>query len=396
MWMTWVVEALAYALMVPVGVLLLEVLAAVVFGRRSAQPLSEFKGHIAVIVPAHDESEAILPTLSDIREQLRAGDRLLVVADNCTDDTASVVAAAGIEVVERSEPDRRGKGYALEFGVGHLWSRPPDVVIFFDADCRLEKGAIDNLASSCAKNGRPTQALYLMKGPVQQSINYQVAEFAWRVKNWLRPLGLFSAGLPVQLVGTGMAIPWGALSSIDLGSGAVVEDLKLGLDLAAAGHAPQFCPAAVVTSTFAASREGASGQRRRWESGHIFMIIGDVPRLLLRALLSRNWNLLVLALDLAVPPLALLALLVATTFFMASAVALLTSALSPLIVGSAVLAVFASAVLLAWFKAGREVLPAGAVLLLFPYLLQKIALYCGLLSRGRETRWIRTDRDPGL
>lgn len=396
MWMTWVVEALAYAVMIPVGVLLLEVLAAVVFSRRSVQSVSEFKGRIAVVVPAHDESEAILPTLSDIREQLRAGDRLLVVADNCTDDTASVVAAAGVEVLERSEPDKRGKGYALEFGVRHLLSRPPELVVFFDADCRLEKGAIENLASSCAKNGRPTQALYLMTAPVQQGINYQVAEFAWRVKNWLRPLGLSSVGLPVHLVGAGMAIPWSALSSIDLGSGAVVEDLKLGLDLAAAGRAPQFCPAAVVTSTFAASREGASGQRRRWESGHIFMIIGDVPRLLLRALLDRNWSLLVLALDIAVPPLALLALLVATTFFMASAVALLTSALAPLMVSSAALVAFASAVSLAWFKGGREVLPASSVLFLVPYLLRKIGLYCGLLSRGRERQWIRTDRDIGL
>ena len=49
---------------------------------------NESRSRLAVLVPAHDEGAVLLQTISDIQMQLRPGDRLLVVADNCTDDTA--------------------------------------------------------------------------------------------------------------------------------------------------------------------------------------------------------------------------------------------------------------------------------------------------------------------
>ena len=77
--------------------------------------------------------------------QLEPGDRLLVVADNCTDHTAAVARAAGAEVLERRDAERRGKGYALAAGVDTLRAGPPDVVVIVDADCRPAAGAIDRL-----------------------------------------------------------------------------------------------------------------------------------------------------------------------------------------------------------------------------------------------------------
>jgi glycosyltransferase involved in cell wall biosynthesis len=55
------------------------------------------------IVPAHNEGAGLLPTIEDIKAQLHLGDRLLVVPDYCTDDTATIAAAAGAEVVERRD-----------------------------------------------------------------------------------------------------------------------------------------------------------------------------------------------------------------------------------------------------------------------------------------------------
>ena len=124
------------------------------------------------------------------------------------------------------------------------------------------------------------QALYLMTAPIEAQVNQKVAEFAWRVKNWLRPLGLkASSGLPCQLMGSGMAFPWGLIRGGDLANSWIVEDLKLGLDLTSNGHPPLFCPSALVTSSFASSVGAADNQRQRWEFGHISMILGSLPRL---------------------------------------------------------------------------------------------------------------------
>jgi cellulose synthase/poly-beta-1,6-N-acetylglucosamine synthase-like glycosyltransferase len=261
-----------------------------------------------------------------------------------------------------------------------------------DADCRLEANAIDRLVETCAQAQRPVQALYLMTAPEHSQINHQVAEFAWRVKNWVRPLGLNALGWPCQLVGSGMAFPWEMLRAVDLANGWIVEDLKLGLDLASAGHAPLFCPSAVVTTRFASSVKGAGVQRNRWEQGHINTIVRIAPPLLLRAVANRRWGLLALTCDLAVPPLSLLAILAVGTWTASLTAALFGLSSLALTISTASLLLYIAAAGLAWINYGRDVLPPGAFLLIAPYVLRKLGLYRQIASGKTDARWIRTDR----
>ena len=379
-------------LAIAVVIFLVEVIAAMALPRRQAGTDKSGRPHITVLVPAHNESSGLIATLADIKAQLRAGDKLLVVADNCTDDTAAVAAAHGAQVIERHDAARRGKGYALDFGLRHLASQPPEIVILLDADCRLADNAIDELAATCASTRRPVQALYLMSASAESQVNQRVAEFAWRVKNWLRPQGLMVLGLPCQLMGTGMAFPWDVIRSANLASGELVEDMKLGLDLAANGHPAVFCPSARVTSEFAASAKAAGTQRERWEQGHLGMIATMVPSLLGKAITRADLKLLALALDLAVPPLSLLAMLVAGMFVVGLLWALFGYSAVPLAVNAATLAAFVLAAVLAWLKCGRDVVPASAIFSIAGYALGKLGLYRAIVTRNTDTRWVRTDR----
>ena len=347
---------------------------------------------IGVLVPAHNESRNLLPTIADIKAQLAPGDQLLVVADNCSDDTAAVAHAAGAEIVERKDVTKIGKGYALDWGIRHLSADPPSIIVVIDADCRLSADTFDQLVQTTSTTGRPSQALYLMTAPAGSSINYQVAEFAWRVKNWVRPLGLHAMNLPCQLVGTGMAFPWGLIQSANLATEHLVEDLKLGLDLAAAGHPALFCPAAIVRSTFPPTLKAAASQRERWEHGHVGLSLAKAPGLICRALLSGNIGLLALALDIAVPPLTLLGYMNALVLFMTGlavpfGVPPLGLYLSAISFGAFLLAVF-----LAWLTHGRDVLPAHSVLRVGSYIFAKLRLYLRLLVHGPISQWTRTDR----
>lgn len=391
--LSYLLTATVTLLAIPANVLLAEVISCIAWFRRQ----SPVKGaalypRIAVVVPAHNENTGLLPTVTDIRAQLRKGDRLIVVADNCTDNTASIAAAAGAEVVERNDDARIGKGYALDFGLHHLSSDPPAIVIIIDADCRLSESAIANLALTCHQTGRPAQALDLMTAPKQSSLNYQVAEFAWRVKNWVRPLGLRNLNFPCQLMGTGMAFPWQVIRSAELASGRIVEDLNLGLDLALAGHAAIFCPSAIVTSQFPDSAKGADTQRRRWEHGHIHTILTVVPRFFVLAIIRRNLNLLALTLDLAIPPLSLFAILAIGMFALSAAAVLCGFSSTALIVSAGTLTAFVISVLMSWWRFGRDLLPVSSLHLIARYVFGKISIYCGLLVRGRVPQWIRTDR----
>jgi glycosyltransferase involved in cell wall biosynthesis len=386
----------AALILIIIAVFLTEVVASVVLSWRHHPSEGEFgddvKLRVGVIVPAHNESLGMRPTLCDIKGQLGTGDRLLVIADNCTDDTASVALGEGAEVIERKDLRRRGKGYALDCGLQYLSSAPPDILIMVDADCRVANGTIDALIKTCAAADRPVQALYLMTPPPEAQINQRVAEFAWRVKNWLRPAGLAALRLPCQLMGTGMAFPWVLLSSVDLASGSIVEDLKLGLDLTANGHPPIFCPSALVTSQFASTAEASRTQRERWEGGHIATILAAIPRLFCKAVARRDLNLLVLTLDLMVPPLSLLALFIITMLLATFVWAAFGFSSLPFSLSAASFLAFLLAGVLGWLKCGSDILPISQLPSVLVYIWKKLGLYRAILFGKTPRSWTRTER----
>lgn len=387
----WLFSGLLILIVLPVCVLFVQVLLAWL-PARSLPSAKSSRPRVAVLVPAHNESSVIVATLKTIGPQLLEGDRLLVVADNCADDTAALARTAGAEVVERSNDRQRGKGYALDFGVRHLASAAPDVLIIVDADCQISDGFVERLATCCIDSGRPTQSLNLMRAPAGSGLKVQIAEFAWCVKNRVRPRGWARLGLPCQLMGTGMAFAWRDLPLIDLASGHIVEDLKMGLDFCRSGKPPLFCPDALVTSYFPRSEEGLTTQRTRWEHGHLGVILGDTPKLLVESMAKGNGNLLAMTLDLLVPPLALLTLALVAALGLSWLVFLLAGILAPALIATTGALLLAATILLAWSQFGREIISFSALMYAPFYAVKKIPLYIGFLLK-RQVEWVRSKRD---
>jgi glycosyltransferase involved in cell wall biosynthesis len=244
---------IAILLLIPSLVLFIQVTSACLKINQKTSNFPDNKA-ITVLIPAHNESSGIIATLNSIRPQLRPQDRIIVVADNCNDDTAEVAAEHGADVVQRYDLTYRGKGYALDYGLKYLSKNPPDIVIIIDADCLLEDNALIQLAAKALEFDRPVQALYLMYSK-SNDLKSKVSEFAWCVKNLVRPLGYSNLGCPCQLMGTGMAFKWSTLSKADLANGNIVEDMKLGIDLAIAGSRPIFHSSSKVISSFPLASE---------------------------------------------------------------------------------------------------------------------------------------------
>ncbi|MEJ5990289.1 glycosyltransferase family 2 protein [Ramlibacter sp. PS3R-8] len=344
----------------------------------------------AVLMPAHNEEGTIGAPIAAVLAQLAPGGRLLVVADNCSDATADEARAAGAEVVERQDPVR-GKGHALAFGVAHLAANPPQVVLVIDADTTPAAGALNVLASTAFETQRPVQALNLMLAPEGSSLRIRMAAFAWAMHNQVRPFGMHRLGLPCQLMGTGMGFPWSCVAGNAFASGHLAEDQQLGLKLAAAGQPPLLCPGALVESWFPQENSALDSQKKRWEHGHLSLVTA-VPPLLWRALRTRNGAAFALAVDLCIPPLALLALLVLVACGFGAWLAgagwqgNLAAALSAL----AFLA-FAVSVLLAWYSVGRRWVRLSELATAPMYVLKKIPLYAGFVFK-RQKEWVRTSR----
>ena len=379
-------------LAIPVLVFSIQILVSLLPYRHQATPSNQ-RPTIAILIPAHNEQHGIAATLDSIKQQLEPRDRIVVIADNCSDATAIVSRNNGVITIERSDAVRRGKSYALDFGMRYLESNePPEVVIVIDADCLLQADTLNRLAHLALRRNRPVQALYLMYSPPSAGLKTKITEFAWAVKNWARALGYHQLNLPCQLMGTGMAFPWTLIQKANLASGHIVEDLKLGLDFSEQKHAPLFCPEAVVTSTFPLNNEGVKSQRTRWEHGHLAMIVKEGPALLYKSITTLNLGMFALVLDLCVPPLALLTLLVITLSIVATVMMLVTNDFLPWLLGIPLLFLLGLAVFLSWTKFGKSILSISNLTYAPIYMLAKIPLYLKFLIK-RQIEWVRSKRD---
>ena len=379
----------AITLMLPVAVLLTQVLTAIFSSKKMpiAMP-SITRPSVAILIPAHNESLVIAKTLESLLPQLSSQDQLLVVADNCTDDTATISKSLGAKVIARNNLILRGKGYALDFGLQHLSLQPSQVVIVVDADCIVLSDAIQLLALACVNYQRPIQALYLMESQPQPSLKARIAEFAWLLKNKVRPLGFKALGLPCQLMGTGMAFLWEDINKMNLASGHIVEDMKLGVDFSRMNKAPIFLPEALVKSVFPPTQQATNTQRERWEHGHLSVILNEAPSLLYEAIKLQNLEMFGLACDLIVPPIAVVSLLCAVLFvlslFFATQLAILLSSLE--------LICLTFSVLLAWFFFGQHIISFKQLCYAPIYALIKIPLYIKFFF-NRQVDWVRSKRD---
>ncbi|MEZ0448052.1 glycosyltransferase family 2 protein [Cellulomonas sp. ICMP 17802] len=91
-----------------------------------------------VLIPAHDEEAVLGLTLASLRAQRRPPDRILVVADNCTDATVDIARQLGVEVVE-TQGNTQHKAGALNQVLQPLLAGAgvDDVVLVMDADSTI-------------------------------------------------------------------------------------------------------------------------------------------------------------------------------------------------------------------------------------------------------------------
>ncbi|HET7475004.1 MAG TPA: glycosyltransferase family 2 protein [Dermatophilaceae bacterium] len=108
---------------------------------------------ILALVPAHNERGKVAAAVDSLRQQSEPPDRIVVVADNCTDDTEEVARAAGAEVWPTSGNHARKAG-ALNQVLASLLPglADEDAVLVLDADSVLTRRFLQVARSRLAKD----------------------------------------------------------------------------------------------------------------------------------------------------------------------------------------------------------------------------------------------------
>lgn len=288
---------------------LLALLAAAVVRPQPPPAGAQRRLRFLVLIPAHDEATIIEETLASLERVDYPLDRLevVVVADNCRDRTAEVARAAGATVLERFEPDRRGKGFALAWALGRLGAEPRqcDAVVFLDADCTPSPNLLMAIAARMEAGAQAVQAGYVVANP-GDSWTSALRFAAFSLMNVVRPSGKAALGLSCGILGTGFGLRSELLQRHPWESFSLSEDVEYHLRLVEAEERVWFASEASVRSAMPTSLRESREQNLRWEGGKWQLICGWTPRLLRAGLLRRDPTLVVAGLELLVPPQSLL------------------------------------------------------------------------------------------
>ena len=196
---------------------------------------------------------------------------ITVIADNCTDATARVSREAGATVVERTAPDRRSKGYALEDFFGHAPGAGPaegyDAVVAIDADSTVDPWALNAFAIALAEGKDWAQCYNTVRNP-DSSWRTRMMTYAFSLINGVWLVGRERLGLGASLKGNGMCLSVRGLSRCPWRASGLAEDGEFSWMLRVAGEHIAFLPGASVHAEMVArGGPAAVGQRRRWEAG---------------------------------------------------------------------------------------------------------------------------------
>jgi hypothetical protein len=289
---------------------LLTIALAALLGPNRAPPSSRTNPRLVVLVPAHNESDLLGRCLESLLQQSYPRDRyrITVVADNCSDNTAEIAVSLGAEVLIRTDPLAPGKGRALRWAMDAILSgdSPPDAFVVIDADSVVDPAMLASLARHYVAGAEAVQAEYLALTEDESSLS-QLRSAAFLLFHRVRFSGRAQLGLPCNLVGNGMLFSVGLVSRHPWDAFSGVEDLEYTVNLRLDAVRPVFAPEGKVLAPVASRGTGARTQRLRWEGARLYVVRSKLPTVLREILRHRRWELWDVAVELALPPLGVLA-----------------------------------------------------------------------------------------
>lgn len=251
---------------------------------RVPPPATSTQPFFTILIPAHDEAALIGRTVAHMHAFDYPSDRysVHVVADNCTDATATLACEAGAICHQRHNAAQRGKSYALAFGLEAVAHEPCDAVLFFDADSSPEPGYLAVMARHVAAGERIIQGCYEVEEPDRNWFTRLTAVSFTLRNRWIFP-ALDALGISIPLRGSGMCFAREVIERTGWAAHGLTEDAAMTVRLLEAREHITFAAQAVCRQYMPPTPQAAATQRQRWSAGES-ALRGTLLRALLHAL----------------------------------------------------------------------------------------------------------------
>jgi 1,2-diacylglycerol 3-beta-glucosyltransferase len=259
--------------------------------------------HFLILIPAHDEETALPSTLRTLQAVDYPADRFVVtvIADRCTDATASVVKQHGAACFVRSSGEgAKGEAIAWSFEQVKMSGIHYDAVVIIDADSIADPNILKEFNVGLITGHRIQQGFNYLSNPWESPFTRLIAVTSI-LKNRLFYGGKHSLGLSAMLTGTGMCLSREIVECYGWTAFSVGEDWEYSAYLLLMGERIYFNRSARVCATESHGLKQASRQRLRWASGRHALAGTSVKQLLAEGVGQRKFHLIDAALTLVAP-----------------------------------------------------------------------------------------------
>ena len=246
-----------------------------------------------IVIAARNEEMVIGNLIDSIHKQQYPKDliTIFVVADNCTDKTASIVRDKGCICYERFDSQHKTKGYALEYLFKNIEKdygiKSFEGFFVFDADNLLKNDYISKM-NNAFDSGEKIITSYRHSKNFDENWLSSTYAIHWlrSIRNGHRARSIFHLATNIQ--GTGFLI-----ASEILENGwhytSLTEDRALTVDSVANGYEITYQDEAIFYDEQPTDLKIALRQRLRWSKGHLLAFIETSPKLVRNIFFGRKY-----------------------------------------------------------------------------------------------------------
>lgn len=286
-------------------------------GNHSPKPETKF----VILIPAYNEARVIEIPLKSIKNlnYPKTLYETIVIADNCTDETAKIVTDNGVRCLKRNDREKKGKGFALQWAFEYLKKKKAfhmyDAFVIIDADTIVDPNFLKEMDKKIAGKEKAIQGYYDVINP-SASPMASLTYLGFVLSRNLRYKGKTRLNWSANLLGNGMCFSREVIDRFGWNATSIAEDVEYAIMLHFNGIRVSFAPEAKIFAEIPMTFKDARSQRSRWDIGKFQVRNRYLGRLVKKAIKTRDISYLDTAMELLIPPFSFFLILSFSLFFL--------------------------------------------------------------------------------
>ena len=258
---------------------------------RKKYPVTQPQTKFAILVAARNEENVIEQLIKSLQAQNYPDELydILVIPNNCTDDTEGAACRAGAKIFSCSGPVN-GKGDVLRQAFESLMGKY-DAYCVFDADNVVDAQFLASMNDAVVAGAKVAKSRQCALNPYDNWVSGGY-DLYFQSINLLHSRARTALPLSAKLIGTGFMVTDDMLQQLEgWNTVTLTEDIEFAVMCAMAGEKVHYVPEALTYDEEPLSFYVSMRQRRRWSAGVQSVANRYTGRLLVRKPSWLRWDL---------------------------------------------------------------------------------------------------------